>query len=128
MSCAVRNQQPIRAVLIDTNCCKAAGITVRAGAPVLALCRKLVAAGHDPALPLHVFWGDSLAFRVRSIGEAASLTISGDGIGFRRKSGLVGASYSRLSKRSATPPVQRPERRSVASGPSPNQIQPKAPS
>jgi hypothetical protein len=28
------------------------GITVRSGSPVLALCRKLVEAGRDPAAPL----------------------------------------------------------------------------
>ena len=41
---------PIRAELTGSNLCSALGITARAAAPVLALCRQLVAAGHDPAL------------------------------------------------------------------------------
>jgi len=33
--------------------CGAEGFTVRAYAPVLAMCRKLIEAGYDPATPLH---------------------------------------------------------------------------
>jgi hypothetical protein len=74
----------IRAELTG-NQCSALGVTARAAAPVLALCRKLVAAGHDPALPLEAYRGDVLSLRVRSIGEAAGLEINGDGTGFRRR-------------------------------------------
>jgi hypothetical protein len=84
---------PIRAALIGSDRCEAEGISVRAAAPVLALCRSLVAAGHDPRQPLHAYRGNVLALRVRSIGEGVQLAIGGDGIGFRRRHGPPGASY-----------------------------------
>ena len=49
----------------------ALGITATAAAPVLALCRKLVAAGFDPNTPLEAYRDRNvLALKVRSIGEA----------------------------------------------------------
>jgi hypothetical protein len=39
----------IRAEIIESDRCDAAGITVRANAPVLAMCRKLVEAGNAVA-------------------------------------------------------------------------------
>lgn len=77
---------PIRADL-SGNTCTALGITARGAAPVLALCRKLVVAGHDPTTPLHAYRGDMLALRVRSIGEGAGLTVEDNRFGtpvFRR--------------------------------------------
>ena len=91
----------IRAALIGSDCCEAEGITVRAAAPVLALCRKLVTAGHDPERPLHAYRGNVLALRVCSIGEGAQLAIGGGGVGFRRRKGPVAASRSDF----ANPPV-----------------------
>ena len=38
---------PFRAELIGSDCCAAAGVTARGSAPVLALCRILIGAGHD---------------------------------------------------------------------------------
>jgi hypothetical protein len=64
----------IRAEIVGTTC-TALDITVHGAAPVLALCRKLIEAGHDPSLPLHAYRGDVLALRVRSIGEGAQLTV-----------------------------------------------------
>jgi hypothetical protein len=65
----------------------AAGIEVVASrqgdAVVCALCRRLIDAGHDPALPLEVYRGSTLALRVRSIGEAAGLTVHETGSGPR---------------------------------------------
>jgi hypothetical protein len=58
---------------------------VRAYAPVLVICRVLVAAGCDPATPLEAYRGDMLCLRVRSIGEGANLEINGDGVGFRQR-------------------------------------------
>ena len=89
---------PIRAVLIGSDRCEAEGISVRAAAPVLALCRKLVTAGHDPERPLHAYRGNVLALRVRSIGEGAQLAIAGDGVGFRRRKDLTAASRKHFSK------------------------------
>jgi hypothetical protein len=69
------------------NICTALGITARGPAPVLALCRKLIEAGHDPSAPLHAYRGDMIALRVRSIGEGAGLTVEDNRFGtpvFRR--------------------------------------------
>jgi Holliday junction resolvase len=66
-----RPQAEIRAELIGSDECTAAGLTIRGRAPVLALCRQLIADGHDPGLPLEVWRGPVLCLRVRSIGEAA---------------------------------------------------------
>jgi hypothetical protein len=77
---------PIHAALTG-NTCTALGITARGAAPVLELCRKLVAAGQDPTTALHAFRGDVLALRVRSIGEGAGLTVEDNRFGtpvFRR--------------------------------------------
>jgi hypothetical protein len=98
---ASKKAVPIRAVLIGSARCEALGISVCDAAPVLGLCRELVAAGHDPQLPLHAYRGDVLALRVRSIGEAAQLAIAGDGVGFRRRKEPAAASRSDF----ANPPV-----------------------
>ena len=56
---------------------------MEAAAPVLALCRKLMAAGHNPATSLEAYRGEVLCLRVRSIGEAAMLTVKETGTGPR---------------------------------------------
>jgi hypothetical protein len=61
------------------------GISATGTAPVLALCRKLVEHGYDPATPIHVFRGDVVALIIRSIGEAAQLEINAYGTGFRSR-------------------------------------------
>jgi hypothetical protein len=68
---------PVAAELIGTNQAQATalGIEVRGNSPVLALCRRLVEHGHDPAAELHAYRGDVLALKVRSIGEGAKLTV-----------------------------------------------------
>jgi hypothetical protein len=71
--------------LSGSDTCIAASITVVAYAPVLEMCRRLVAAGHDPAARLEAYRGAMLCLTVRSIGEAAGLEINGDGTGFRRR-------------------------------------------
>jgi hypothetical protein len=77
---------PIEAEIIGSTECRARdrarGITVRSSSPVLALCRALVGAGYDPGRPLHVYRGETLALKVRSIGEGAKLRISSTGGGF----------------------------------------------
>src|SRR5262249_35177498 len=67
---------PIRAQLAS-DICTALGITAKADAPVLALCRKLVDAGHDPATPLEVYRGDMLALRVKPSGRGAQRQATG---------------------------------------------------
>jgi hypothetical protein len=77
-----QERQAGRAELIG-DACSALGITVRGSAPVLKLCRRLLEIGRDPTTPLRVFRGETLALRVRSIGEGAGLELNGDGTGFR---------------------------------------------
>ena len=75
----------IRAELAGAKICIALGITVgRESAPVLMLCRKLIAASHDPVTRLDAYRGDVLALRIRSIGEAAHLRVATHGRGFER--------------------------------------------
>ena len=75
-------QAPLRAELTGADRCDALGLTARAYAPMLALARLLIEAGHDPNRPLHAYRGDVLALAVRSIGEAARLEINAKGTGF----------------------------------------------
>jgi len=67
--------QTMRAELAGQDVCRADTIEARSRCPVLSLCRKLIAAGIDPATRLEVCRGTTLSLRVRSIGEAADLTI-----------------------------------------------------
>jgi hypothetical protein len=66
---------PIHATIVGANQCDAEGYTVRAAAPVLAACRKLVDAGYDPRRPLYAYRGDVLALGVSSIGWGARYTV-----------------------------------------------------
>jgi hypothetical protein len=77
------NKQPIHAQLIGATSCAALGVTISSSSPVLALCRKLVADGYDPATPLEVYRGETLCLKVRSIGEGARLEVNAYGTGFR---------------------------------------------
>jgi hypothetical protein len=74
---------PIRATLVGSDRCEALGITGCGYTPLLALCRALVAAGHDPRRPLHAYRGDVLVLNVRSIGEAGKLSVREDRTGPR---------------------------------------------
>jgi hypothetical protein len=71
MSCVV-----IEAELTGSTECSARGLTAHGPAPVLALCRALIGASYDPRRPLHVYRGQVLALKVRSIGEGARLTVA----------------------------------------------------
>ena len=79
----------IRAELFGSDACAALGVAVCATAPVLALCRRLVAAGYDPALPLEAWRGPALCLRVRSIGEASQLRVATHGLGFEHLHGCA---------------------------------------
>jgi hypothetical protein len=83
-STPTEERKAVRAAL-DGNGCAALGASTSGQAPILNLCRRLVALGYDPAIPLEVFRDETLALRVRSIGEAARLELNGDGTGFRRR-------------------------------------------
>ena len=66
----------IRAELTGMYRASAAGVVVTGHAPVLKLCRRLIEAGHDSALPLEAYRGAVLCLRIRSIGEGAKLTVN----------------------------------------------------
>jgi hypothetical protein len=73
----------IRAELFGSDTCTALGVAARANAPVLLLCRMLVAAGHDPGTPLEAYRGDVFCLKMRTISEAAWLECGATG--FRRR-------------------------------------------
>jgi len=117
----IEHEAIIRAELIGSDACAALRITMRATAPVLALCDRLVAIGLDPSLPLEVWRGPVLCLQVRSIGEAAQLRVATHGVGFERLRGCaagctaalpVGENAARL-----TSPANRPEHASEAAVP-----------
>jgi hypothetical protein len=88
----------MKAELYGSDTCTALGITVHSPSPVLALCRKLVDTDHDPATPLDVYRGDTLALRVKSIGAAARLRVSQDKTGrpiFKVEESTAGARHVR---------------------------------
>jgi hypothetical protein len=65
----------IHGELIGDDRAVALGIEAQSSAAVLALCRALVTAGHDPTTRMEVYRGPMLALVVRSIGEAAALDV-----------------------------------------------------
>jgi len=75
---ATRRDQQSTPSWLAGDTCTALGITAKSDSPVLALCRKLIAAGHDPATPLEAYRGDALALRVKSIGQGANLQVNGN--------------------------------------------------
>ena len=94
----------ICAELIGSDTCAALGLTVKSGAPVLVLCRKLIEAGHDPDTPLEAYRGDTLCLRVRSIGEAARLRMDTDKTGrpvFKREKTTAQASLVEFRREAA---------------------------
>jgi hypothetical protein len=84
-----------RAELIGSTICAAIGITVRAYAPILEMCRRLIAAGFDPAFRLEAYRGGVLCLTVRSIGEGARLRPASHGGGLEPLPKCTGASPMR---------------------------------
>jgi hypothetical protein len=72
------DQAPIWAMLIGSDRCAVDGIVARGHAPVLGLCRALLAAGFDPRRSLDAYRGDTLALIIQSIGRGAALTVEDD--------------------------------------------------
>jgi hypothetical protein len=73
--------QAIRAELLGSNTAVALGMHVKAYAPILELCRRLVVRGIDPATPLEAWRGPTLCLRVQNIGAAAALEVRPSGTG-----------------------------------------------
>jgi hypothetical protein len=107
-------QATICVELIGSNCCEAEGVIARGRAPVLELCRELLAAGFSPGRRLEAWRGDTRYIRVRSIGEGAHRTVADDRHGtprLRRRQGrppgYVGASpVAQIPKGIAAPARQ----------------------
>jgi hypothetical protein len=72
----------LRAELIGSDTCIALGLVINSSSPVLAMCRALVIAGHDPGSQFEAYRGDVLCLRVRSIGDAAAVEVNARGTGF----------------------------------------------
>jgi hypothetical protein len=72
-------QANISATLRGDEECEAVNVVVTGHAPVLKLCRELLAQGVDPDTALTVYRNGIVALRVRSIGKAARLTVKDDG-------------------------------------------------
>ena len=70
-------REHVIAELVGDDCCRCQEIdaAVTANAPVLAMCRQLLATGVDPDTPLRVYRRGVLAVKVRSIREGARLTV-----------------------------------------------------
>jgi hypothetical protein len=90
---AVATCNSIVAHLDGPRTCTAAGVTATGAAPVLTLCRELLAAGLDPDAAMQVYRNGILALRVRSLREGAHLAVEDDHLGqpkFRRWRGPRG--------------------------------------
>jgi hypothetical protein len=74
--------QSIRAEIVGKDRASALDVEVRASAPVLSLCRELLAAGLDPYAAVEAYRAGTLALRMRSIGEGARLELNAKGAGF----------------------------------------------
>jgi hypothetical protein len=72
---------PVRAEIDKSKLCDAAGYTMTGYSPVLAMCRKLLEAGFDPATPLHAYGGNVLCLTVSSIGWGAKHTVADNRFG-----------------------------------------------
>jgi hypothetical protein len=92
----------IRAELIGSDTCTACGITAMSAAPVLALCRDLIAAGIDPAARLEAYRGQTLCLVVHSIGQAAGVEINSKGTGLIPRRAVRAASPIRDFESAAT--------------------------
>jgi hypothetical protein len=55
--------------------CTAEGLEVKANAPGLAMCRRLLEAGFENSRPLHCYRGEELAMKISSIGWGAKYAI-----------------------------------------------------
>jgi hypothetical protein len=100
--------EPIRAALSGYDTCCADGITAKASAPVLALCRKLVEAGYDPTRPLHAYRRACLALTVSAIAWGAKHTVKDSACGtpvlrpYRGQETMPAASLARPGEKAAS--------------------------
>jgi hypothetical protein len=113
----VTRTEPLRAELLGSSTARCGGQAATGRSPVLGLCRRLVAAGHDPSLPLHVYRGATLVLTVRTIGEGAALTVREPEVGaahFAAWRPFPSAPVAPCTRLRPTP-AQTPSRRNNAS-------------
>ncbi len=70
----------VHATLFGSDRCEALGVTGHDSAPVLALCRALVEAGHAPCRPLHVCRGAVLGVATLGVGFERIPECTGDAL------------------------------------------------
>jgi hypothetical protein len=103
---ALKAQTPIRAEISGNDRASAEGISAHGHAPVLRLCRQLLAAGFDPTRPLFAYRRNVLCLIIRAIGEGAALAVDESRAAFARwKPFSHAAVASRIARRrqAATP-------------------------
>jgi hypothetical protein len=73
----------MEAQIFGSSACTVTGSTVTGSGytPVLDACRRLLQAGHPSSASLTAYRGDTLCLHVRSIGQAAQLTVVSAGNG-----------------------------------------------
>jgi hypothetical protein len=81
ISCLKLQSTALKAQLASLRQCEALGIVASGHAPVLTLCRELLAAGIQPDTALAVYRRGVLALKVRAIGNAARLAVEDSGTG-----------------------------------------------
>jgi hypothetical protein len=86
---------PIKATLSGSHCCSTAGASVTAYAPVCALARALIRAGHDPNRELIVCRGPTLCFATK-LATTARLRVKDDKDGIPRFKEYVPFSAARV--------------------------------
>ncbi|MGC1359409.1 MAG: hypothetical protein WA851_27150 [Xanthobacteraceae bacterium] len=94
---------PIHAEIVGSDTVIVGDMVVVCAAPIITICRELVARGADPAIAMLAFRSNQLAVKVRAIGEAAQLEINGKGSGFKHRATVGRASPIAPSEPPATP-------------------------
>ena len=92
-------RKSLHAELVGDNRCAIADFAATSSTPILALCRILIAAGFDPTMPMECYRGDTLALRIRSIGEAAALEVNAKGTGFIARRAVRAGPFVRKTER-----------------------------
>jgi hypothetical protein len=72
---ALTRAEIIRAEIIGSSRACVPGVSVRGRAPVLTLCRRLIALGCDPRAPLEAYRGAVLCLKISSLAYGAGLTV-----------------------------------------------------
>ena len=68
----------IRGEFYGSDYCVADGHTAYGHAPGLKMCRVLLEAGYEANRPLHIYRGDVLALKIKTIGWGAMYTVGED--------------------------------------------------